>query len=81
MERLETMLFALAMARRDMQFGTAHVVNPDVKRVFKLSKSSNESSKCPLLSFFRQQGKPFQDRLLIVPHLSDGAFTNVVLSS
>jgi hypothetical protein len=44
---------------RDKKFGTVHAINPDVKHVFKLSKSSNGSSKCPLLSFFRQQSKPF----------------------
>jgi hypothetical protein len=51
-----------------------------VEHVFKLSKSSNRSLKCPLLSFFKQQGWSFQDRFPVVPHLLDGAFTNDVLS-
>ncbi len=80
MERLEAMLFALAMVRDDGTGSLAqNTVNPDVKHVFKLSKSSNGSLKCPLLSFFIQQGRPFQDRLLDVPHLSDGTFTNAVI--
>jgi hypothetical protein len=66
---------------RDKQFGMAHAINPDVKHVLKLNKLSNGSSKCPFISFFRQQGKSFQDRLPIIPHLSDGAFINAVLLS